>query len=263
MKAVKTDDGSFSFYSDVYGETYHSRNGALRESFEKYCRPCGIKALARGGAISILDVGFGLGYNVLAALYSAKDANSDCQINVISLEKDLIDFKVLNKIEVPSRYRGLYRIVLQALKEKRYFSDGINIRILCGDAREEVKKVDECFDAVFLDPFSVKKNPQLWTVHFFKTLYKRMKEDAMLATYSVSTPVRAGLVEAGFHIGEGPGDKMKRGGTVASKKADHLFMNSRNLEKLKNSPERIPFYDPPLNFTAREIFSYREKLKEK
>lgn len=262
MEIIKTNDNSTTLYSDIYGEAYHSRNGALKEAFNKYCSPCRIEELALKGTMVILDVGFGLGYNVLAALFCAKRINSDCHIKIISLEKYLIQSELLMQIEMPLEYRNLYRIVLSAAKEKGYCSDDINIEILCGDARDEIKNIDELFDAVFLDPFSVRKNPQLWTVNFFKELFIRMKETAILSTYSASTPVRTGLIEAGFYVGEGPGDEMKQGGTVASKSDGLVFLNTKNFNKMRNSPERIPYYDPQLNFTDREIFNYRDKLKE-
>lgn len=263
MKVIKTGDGSVTFYSDVYEEAYHSRNGALKESYEKYCRPCRIEELAREESMVILDVGFGLGYNALAALYCARQANRHCDIKIISLEKDLINAGILKNLKIPAKYRDLYRRVLDAAKRGRYFRDKTDIEIIRGDAREQIIIIDESFDAVFLDPFSVRKNPQLWTVDFFKELYKRMKERAILSTYSASTPVRSGLVEAGFYIGEGPGDEMKRGGTVASKSADLVCPDEGMLEKIRNSPERMPYYDPRLDFTAEEIFSCREKLKRK
>lgn len=263
METIKTGDETITFFSSDYEETYHSRSGAIKESFNKYCMPCRIDSLANSGSMAILDVGFGLGYNMLSAIYSVKKADHACKLKIISLEKDLLDYKILKTIKIPPEYRDYYKIVLTAVKEMHYSSDDITIEILCGDARDRIRDIEILFDAVFLDPFSVKKNPQLWTVNFFKEIYSRMKERAILSTYSASTPVRTGLLEAGFYIGEGPGDEMKRGGTVASKSSHLVSMNSKDMEKLKKSPERIPFYDPLLNFTAHQIFNYRDSLKEK
>lgn len=60
------------------------------------------------------------------------------------------------------------------------------------------------YDAVFLDPFSPLKSPELYSVEFFKTLKVLMKDDGMILTYTSAAPVRSALVEAGFHVGEGP-----------------------------------------------------------
>jgi len=60
MKLVKTKDDSYTFYSDEYNEGYHSISGALDEALRKFIEPCKIK-----NGMKILDVGFGLGYNVL------------------------------------------------------------------------------------------------------------------------------------------------------------------------------------------------------
>ena len=60
------------------------------------------------------------------------------------------------------------------------------------------------YDAVFLHPFSPLKSPELYSVEFFKTLKVLMKDDGMILTYTSTAPVRSALVEAGFHVGEGP-----------------------------------------------------------
>ena len=282
IKTVETSDGSFTLHSDTYDESYHSLNGAFDEALNKFIVPCRIEKLAISGAVNILDVGFGLGYNALTAIYTAKKANRDCKINIVSLEKDVLPVTVLESMPLPERFIELYKIITTSAKNLIYDENGITLRILTGDARESIQKILNCspplrgggtgegekllqkngdlFDAVFLDPFSVKKNVELWTVDFFKELYKRMTETAILATYSASTPVRCGLMSAGFHIGAGPGDDMKKGGTLATKCAEIQGFSEKEIRKFNESPERAPFRDPRLNATHEEIMLMRKKM---
>ena len=60
------------------------------------------------------------------------------------------------------------------------------------------------FDIVFLDPFSPRKNPELWSEEFFKEIYSRMKKGAKLATYSCARKIRENLKTAGFKVIDGP-----------------------------------------------------------
>jgi len=256
--AVRTADSSLTFFSSEYGENYHSVSGAMAEAVNKFVRPCKIKELAIRGNLRILDIGFGLGYNIVAALHAARTAREGCGIEIVSLEKSILPPQELDMMELPPELAQYYGLVKEMAE--RHFSrgEGIRLSILEGDARKKIKDTKTTFDAVFLDPFSPRKNPELWTVEFFRQIAGRMTETAILATYSAATPVRCGLKEAGLRIGPGPGDAMKKGGTLATKNGDLEPLSEKEARRLEISPERVPFYDLGLNYTAEEIFRYRD-----
>lgn len=258
---MKTDDGSFTLYSAAYGEGYHSLSGAVSEAFSKYIVPCGIAELAKRGSVRLLDVGFGLGYNLLAAIHTARDASPECRIEVVTLEKDILPVSSIDALTLPEILKPYSEIVLSTLNVGCYEDETLSVTLLPGDARKAIFSVDGPFDAVFLDPFSPKKNPELWTVEFFQQLYARMTDEAILATYSAATPVRCGLLEAGFRIAPGPGDKMKRGGTLATKESDIIPLSERERARLARSPEATPYYDPEGSFSREEIVELRERYK--
>jgi tRNA U34 5-methylaminomethyl-2-thiouridine-forming methyltransferase MnmC len=64
------------------------------------------------------------------------------------------------------------------------------------------------FDFVFFDPFSPKKCPELWTEEVFGDVFRIMKFDGMLATYSCARKVRDAMKSVGFEVKDGP--KVKR-----------------------------------------------------
>ncbi len=260
LKHITTNDGSHTFHSEEYDEAYHSRSGALNEAFKKFATPCRIARLAKSGRVRILDVGFGLGYNALAALHTARKANRDCIVEIVSFEKEVISRAQLDAVPIPDDCAGDYDIIKNVAEALRYSAGGITIEILPGDARQSIQSLRTQFDAVFHDPFSVRKNPELWTVQFFARLFDRMTDSAIFATYSAATPVRSGLLEAGFAIGAGPGDVMKKGGTLATKRGDITPLSEKDTRRIENSPERMPFYDPARNFSRDEIIDYRKRL---
>lgn len=189
MKQIKTKDSSITFYSDEYKEYYHSLSGALEEALKKYVEPCKIK-----DGMKILDICFGLGYNVGMAIHKFKN------LKIISLEKNILDLN----IEVPQWFKESYEKIKLCSKNLNYKDNEYEIKIIKGDAVKTIKKINEKFDAVFLDPFSQKKNPELWTVSFFKDIKKLMNKDAILATYSCAGIVRRNLKEVGFKVKDGP-----------------------------------------------------------
>lgn len=199
MKKHVTEDGSITLYNPEYEEYYHSKSGALEESFEKFVKPCKIKELAKKGHIKILDIGFGLGYNAIAAIDSAEG-----EIEIISLEKNFLSDlpKLKPKLK---HYWIIEKLEFDPITKSYLYEDKrIHLRIKIGDAIETIKTIKDKFDAVFLDPFSPSKNPELWTVEFFKEIKQRMKQGAILATYSYAKTVRKNLTKAGFIVKDGP-----------------------------------------------------------
>jgi len=202
MKQVLTDDGSMTFYSSKFDECYHSKSGALQEAFEKYVKPCNVK-----DGFVILDVCFGLGYNSLAALSIAK------RLKIVGLENDINILK--QKVEVPSYLEKDYAKIVEASNKLFYKDNEVEIKILLGDALQTIDSVNEKFDAVFFDPFSPKKCPELWTLDFFKKIKSKMNKGGILATYSCARVVRDNLREAGFEVKDGPCVGRRSPSTVA------------------------------------------------
>ncbi len=189
MKVTKTKDDSFTFFNEEYQEAYHSLTGALEEAQKKYIEPLQVKE----GDV-ILDICFGLGYNTFAAIEHAK------HLKIIALEKDENILKELQSLKINKNYEKIKKVA----KEKYYKDPDYEITLIMGAAQETIKKVKEKIDKVFLDPFSPKKNPELWTKEFFEEIYTRMKPGAKLATYSCARIVRDNLKAVGFIVTDGP-----------------------------------------------------------
>ncbi len=62
-RLVKTKDHSYTLYSDVFNEHYHSVNGALTESNHIFIQN-GLHAVNKP-SINILEIGFGTGLNAV------------------------------------------------------------------------------------------------------------------------------------------------------------------------------------------------------
>ena len=202
MKKIITPDGSVTFHNEQFDESYHSRSGAKEEAVKKFAEPCQIAEMAKKGHIRMLDVCFGLGYNTAAAIDTALEVNPTCIIDVVGLE---IDEEILQAILELENSFQCFDMIKEAVKQKyQYSKNNINIKIILGDATQTIKTIEAEFDAVFLDPFSPKKCPQLWTKEFFDDIYKLMKKNSRLATYSCARIVRDNLKNSGFTIQNGP-----------------------------------------------------------
>lgn len=190
MEKVITRDGSITYHNEKYDECYHSKSGALEEAEKKFAEPSNIK-----DGMIILDVCFGLGYNSLAAMKKAK------RLKIIGLEQDREILKKIQEIEIDNCE---YEKIKKASETGYYKDEDVEIEIIIGDAVDTIKKIKIMFDCVFLDPFSPKNNPELWTEGFLSELNKKMKKGGVLTTYSCARNVRENMQKAGFKVFDGP-----------------------------------------------------------
>ncbi|MBM3978656.1 MAG: hypothetical protein FJ299_16915, partial [Planctomycetes bacterium] len=116
-----------------------------------------------------------------------------------------------------------HRIVRDALRERtpRALELGVvgTLRVHWGDARRELPALAEPlrYDAVFLDPFSPRRQAELWEPAFLAEVARRMAVGAWLSTYTVSKPVRRALGANGLRVLPGPAVGRKREGTLAER----------------------------------------------
>ncbi len=208
MKLVKTKDGSYTIFSEVAGEHYHTISGAIEEAFEKHVNALGIE-----NGMHILDFCFGLGYNSIAA---CKD---HANLQIIGLENDIKIIEAMKDVEIPEILKTEFA-PFRNIAENLDVTDNNNnrIQILLGDALQKVDELpDGVFDRVFFDPFSPKKQPEMWSEMIFQKIYNKMKNGAKLSTYSCAKQIRKNMTSAGFKVMDGPVVGRKSPATIAIK----------------------------------------------
>ncbi len=197
---VRTEDGSYTLYSETYDENCHSTAGALGETQNYFINETGLaKAVPNSTHINIFETGFGLGLNFLETLKLFK--GSPCHLHYVSTEID----------------RGLVDWFFN--RHDEYKIPNVTYEVLIGDARETLpkwkeKNPDKKFRYIFQDAFSPKKNPTLWEKEWFDLL-KSVSKDATLVTYSASHSVRKALEESGWKVENIKGYGHKRSATKA------------------------------------------------
>ncbi|WP_017305854.1 tRNA (5-methylaminomethyl-2-thiouridine)(34)-methyltransferase MnmD [Spirulina subsalsa] len=242
-----TGDGSFTFFSPEFEETFHSQGGAKQEAELKFIEPCLLRSKAQQqDRICILDVCYGLGYNSAAALAGIGEVNPHCRVELVALELNptvaqaalaygLLDLWGAQVVE------GLAQLVGAGSWE----GGNVGARMFWGDARQSIKRVlGEGFqaDAIFLDPFSPPKCPQLWTVEFLGEVAQVLAPTGRLATYSCAAAVRGALREAGLRIGASPRVGRRSPGTVASWAGDLPPLSLQEEEHLRTRAA-VPYRD--------------------
>jgi len=208
-----TDDGSHTLFVPDLNEHYHSKNGALQESELVFIHnglhhiPACIKD------INLLEVGFGTGLNALLSVIEAKKQRR--KINYVAVEPEPVAEDIIGMLNYASVIGGTE----SAGYFKKIHAAGWSFPVFLSDyfiiskiqARlQEVTLRDEQFHLVYFDAFGPEVQPEIWTEDVFKQLYKCLKPNGILVTYSCRGTVKRALKAAGFTIEKLPGPVGKR-----------------------------------------------------
>ena len=239
---IKTIDNSNTLFSEKYNQYFHDlKTGAIKESLSKHVIPA-LDFHQKKENLRILDICFGLGYNTLSTIYYLKKNQLNKKLEIFSPELDFELIKSLKYFDYPEEFNDIKHIIKSLSQNLEYSDENINISLFIGDAREYIKSLD-FIDIVYQDAFSSDVNKELWSVEYFKDIYKLTSKDSILTTYSISTPVRLSLFEAGFKIYEiNPTGKRKQ--TIALKNSSDMDAKyiDMNLKKQRNK-EAKAIYD--------------------
>ena len=66
----------------------------------------------------------------------------------------------------------------------------------------ELLNDNNMYNLIFLDAFTPAKCPALWSIDFFKLLFKHLDYNGKILTYSNSAAIRNAFIEAGFNVGK-------------------------------------------------------------
>ena len=235
-----TADGSQTFWSETFGEAFHSNFGAKQEAEAKFIAPTHLLHQAKykqqfHHPVRVLDVCYGLGYNSAAAIELCAAVGADLEI--IGLEWNpevprqvirenlhhIWSEPVQNCLTKLAHDQQMEVVINSGTSEKLEQTCTITGKLLIGDARQTMQSIPAGWaDAIFLDPFSPPRCPQLWTVEFLTALAVRLATEGYLATYSCAGAVRGGLQQAGLQIGSVAAVGRKSPSTVAAWQRDSI-----------------------------------------
>jgi len=209
-----TKSGEKTLYIPSMDETYHSRNGAISESKHVFIKQ-GINRTQ--GDIHILEIGFGTGLNALLASQEAKIQNRKIAYHTLE------PFPVPNDLLIKLNYGQLLKDdeLYKKIHDSKWESNEVitnNFTIHKTKQKlEDINLNESQYDAIFFDAFAPKKQPELWAKDVFTKLFKSLKNDAILTTYSAAGQLKRDLKSIGFQLEHPPGANGKLEMTVAIK----------------------------------------------
>ena len=206
--------------SPRFHDIYRSSTGGLEQARHVFLGGCGLpRAWAGQARWRILETGFGLGLNFLAAWRAWKDDPARPRLlHWFAVEAwpvaaaDLLRGAAAHGELVPlaqalaAQWTGLLPGV-----HRLAFEEG---RVLLTLAVRDVKDAlhDPAFaaDSVFLDGFDPQRNPAMWDAHTLKAVARHCRRGTTLATWTVAGEVRRELAQCGFVVERAEGLAPKR-----------------------------------------------------
>jgi len=217
---VMTQDGSYTLYSKDHRVTYHSKYGAIQESNHVFVGSGLLPVLKKQDKISILELGFGTGLNVLLTWKNIVDIDTVHvdyhSFDVYPLPEDLLNACVYeDHLKIPTT---ISKNILTSDWDKLIEVDSrFTLTKHNKDILEETLP-DNYFDIVYFDAFSPESQPELWSISLFEKIHESMTNEAILVTYCAKGEVKRILKKIGFTLESLPGPPGKREMTRATKK---------------------------------------------
>ena len=196
-------------YSKSYNDIYFDKLNGPKETEHVYLNTNNLtKKFKNKQKFVIAEIGFGTGLNfILTWKLWKENRKTNGSLTYISFENAPLSKKDIERVykkfkkldgysrfllkNIPERYKSTHRIFIKA--------DNINLILIYDDITSLINFNFKA-DTWFLDGFSPKKNPLVWTDKLFKQLYNFTNLDGSLSTFSVAGHIRRGLLKAGFKV---------------------------------------------------------------
>jgi tRNA 5-methylaminomethyl-2-thiouridine biosynthesis bifunctional protein len=238
-------------FDDIYHSGGTSGQGGLEQARQVFLAGCGLPALwnDQPPVWQILETGFGLGLNFLAAwhawldcparparlFYSAVEAFAPTADDLLKSAAPFPQLLPLAR-QLAAQWRGL----LPGLHRIELAAGHVQLTLAVGDAQAMLEQLTGRYDSIFLDGFAPQKNPEMWSEAVITAIARLARRDARLATWCVAAEVRERLARAGFEVERVAGLPPKR----------HA-LRARHAPRWQPRERRWPEEPAPLPLTAQ------------
>jgi len=209
-KIITTADGSKTIQIEDWNEQYHSVHGAIQEAMHVFILHGLFCFLDKQKPISILEIGFGTGLNAFITLLESEKSN--LHINYTGVEAYPVtqeEVDALNYTEQLKTNNTLFSKLHQCDWEVLHH---ITPKFSLTKQQKFFKEIDAVaeYDLIYFDAFGARVQPELWTEGIFELMYKALKTQGVLVTYSAKGSVRRAMQAVGFCVEKLPGPPGKR-----------------------------------------------------
>lgn len=209
-RIITTGDGSKTIQIEDWDEQYHSKHGAIQETYHVFIEQ-GLR-LFTNTKINILEIGFGTGLNALITFLESEKLY--LKINYTGVEAYPVAAEEVDQLNYISQ--------LEAEGYQKYFDEihaspwekevqiAKTFQLL--KQNKDFRSINDInlFNLIYFDAFGARVQPELWTEEVFLKMYEALQTKGVLVTYSAKGSVRRALQAVGFTVERLPGPPGKR-----------------------------------------------------
>lgn len=217
--------------SDSFGDVYFSNDNGLQETRYVFLHQNKLpdRWLNHDRNLFVIaETGFGTGLNFLAtwqAFRQYRETESEgnvSRLHFISFEKFPLTRQDLQQalmawpelMPLSAQLITAYPAAVPGCQRLCFENGAVVLDLWLGDVNDLLPQVyspvDGLVDAWYLDGFAPSKNPDMWTENLFTNLYRLIRPEGTLATFTAAGFVRRGLADAGFDMTKISGYGKKR-----------------------------------------------------
>ncbi|MEK7754050.1 MAG: tRNA (5-methylaminomethyl-2-thiouridine)(34)-methyltransferase MnmD, partial [Acidobacteriota bacterium] len=213
-------DGEGTPFSPAYGDVYHSGDSGPGQARHVFVDGNGLpRRWAQACNFTILETGFGLGLNFLATWREWRADPARCQgLHYVSIEKHPFDRDALRTLHLryaefaplAAQLQDAWPPLVAGMHRLHFEGERLTLTLAFGEAIDLVRRLRLHADAIYLDGFAPRCNPDMWSPQLMRGLARLARPGTTVATYSSAGMVRQGLEAAGFAVEKCPGFGRKR-----------------------------------------------------
>lgn len=200
--------------SQRFDDPYYSLENGLAETRHVFLAGNDLPQRFEAG-FHVAELGFGTGLNALVTARAATYPIRFTSFEAFPLKTEDMAQALSAFPELEDLIQPLLSQWAEGAREIRL--PNMDLQIIEGDAREQLRQWAGLADAWYLDGFSPAKNPELWGVELMQAVFDRTAPDGTFATYTAAGHVRRSLAKAGFDVARVPGFGRKRHMSVGRK----------------------------------------------
>ena len=207
-------------YSPAFGDVYHSADSGPGQARHVFIAGNDLpRRWARARVFTVLETGFGLGLNFLATWREWRIDPAQCErLHYVSIEKHPFERAALTTLHLryaefaplAEQLQRAWPQLVAGLHRLHFEDERLTLTLAFGDAELLVPRLRLCADAIYLDGFAPRHNPQMWSPQLMRQLARLARPGTSIATYTSAAMVREGLAAAGFAVEKCPGFGRKR-----------------------------------------------------
>jgi len=216
-----TSDGSMTLHSELFGQTYHSRHGALTESLHVFIEAGWARrtaTLESGRTMRVLELGLGTGLNALLTRRAHAELPGADRPDLLyealephPLEPD--EWRAMS-LATWSGVEGDGDLHAHPEADRHEVEWGPGSRFIRHRSSWQdfapVHERNQGYDLIYFDAFAPESQPELWLPERFEEAFRLLSPGGILVTYCAKGTVRRAMMDAGFKVERLPGPPGKR-----------------------------------------------------